>query len=152
MTYDSYHDTQEHINKVRENIGKVQDNLLERALYHDESKLSSPEKEVFDRVTPRLKELTYGSDEYKEQLADMKVALDHHYAANSHHPEHYENGVNGMSLLDVLEMLADWKAATERHTDGNLSKSMDINKERFDISDQLYEILLNTAKELGWLD
>lgn len=152
MTYDSYHDTQEHINKVRENIGKVQDNLLERALYHDESKLLSPEKEVFDRVTPRLKELTYGSDEYKEQLADMKVALDHHYAANSHHPEHYENGVNGMSLLDVLEMLADWKAATERHTDGNLSKSMDINKERFDISDQLYEILLNTAKELGWLD
>ena len=32
--------------------------------------------------------LTYGSDEYKACLTEMKPALDHHYAANRHHPEH----------------------------------------------------------------
>jgi hypothetical protein len=44
----------------------------------------------------------------------MKPAIQHHYKANSHHPEFYDNGVEGMSLFDVLEMLLDWKAATER--------------------------------------
>ena len=61
----------------------------------DNSKLESPEKELFDEYTPKLKDCTYGSDEYKEFLKGLKVALDHHYANNSHHPEHYENGVNG---------------------------------------------------------
>jgi len=60
------------------------------------------------------------------------------------------SGVYGMSLLDVIEMLADWKAAGMRHADGNIQESLKINKERFGISDQLFEILKNTVKELEW--
>jgi hypothetical protein len=67
-------------------------------------------------------------------------------AANSHHPEHYSNGIQGMSLLDVIEMLCDWKAAGLRHADGNIFKSLEINKDRYKISTQLYSILFNTAK------
>lgn len=149
--YDSRPDTQKHINRVNrllyESIMKLQD----RAVAHDQSKLNSPEVEVFDRVTPKLKELTYGSDEYKASLAEIKPALDHHYANNSHHPEHFENGVDGMTLLDLLEMIIDWKAAGERHGDGgDINRSIDINTVRFKLSDQLVSILRNTAKEMGW--
>jgi hypothetical protein len=81
----------------------------------------------------------------------MKPALDHHYAAYPHHPEHYPNGVNGMSLLDLLEMLCDWKAAGERHANGSIANSLDKNRKRFGISNQLMDILTNTAREMGWL-
>lgn len=42
-------------------------------------------------------------------------------------------------------MFIDWKAATERHADGDIIKSIEINKNRFKISDQLIKILLNTV-------
>lgn len=141
-------DTMEHISKVYKNIAKVNENLAKRAFHHDASKLREPELGIFVEYTPKLANTTYGSDEYKEHLKGLGVALEHHYANNSHHVEHYENGINGMSLLDIIEMLCDWKAATERHNDGDIMKSMEINKERFGIDDQLYEILLNTIKEL----
>jgi hypothetical protein len=122
-----------------------------RVTHHDESKLQEPEKSMFDEFTPKLRDSTYGSDEYKGFLAQMGEALQHHYANNRHHPEHFENGVAGMTLVDLVEMLADWKAATERHADGDLGKSLEIQKERFGISDQLSSILHNTAVEAGWL-
>lgn len=149
--YDSRPDTQVHILRVRELLYIAQNKLEARGFAHDLSKLQSPEKEVFDAVTPKLKALTYGSEEYKASLVEMGVALKHHYAANSHHPEHWPNGVDDMTLLDVLEMLCDWKAATERHADGSIEKSLTHNKGRFTISDQLASILKNTAKEFGWI-
>jgi hypothetical protein len=85
--------------------------LSKRAVNHDKSKLESPEKEIFEEYTPKLKGTTYGSEEYKEFLKEMKPALDHHYANNRHHPEHFKNGVNDMNLFDLLEMAADWLAA-----------------------------------------
>lgn len=149
--YDSRPDTINHINRVRELLYIAQNKLESRGFNHDLSKLKTPEKEVFDAVTPKLKGLTYGSDEYKASLAEMGVALKHHYAHNTHHPEYWTNGVDEMSLLDVLEMLCDWKAATERHADGSLEKSLVHNKTRFKISDQLASIMHNTAREMGWL-
>ena len=50
-----------------------------------------------------------------------------------------------MNLFDLLEMLVDWKAATERHTDGSIEKSLVINKTRFNISSELSAILNNTV-------
>lgn len=148
--YDSRNDTAAHINRVRELIQDAENNLWNRSSAHDLSKLKEPEKSIFDTYTPKLKGCTYGSDEYKSHLAEMKVALDHHYAENSHHPEHYPNGIEGMSLLDLIEMLCDWKAAGERHADGSMEASLEKNRERFKISEQLQNILENTAKEMGW--
>ena len=152
MTYDSRPDTLTHIRRVQALLAEMQANLMQRAIVHDTSKLASPEVEVFDRVTPKLRELTYGSDEYKASLAEMGEALQHHYANNSHHPEHYADGIAGMSLLDLVEMLADWKAATERHADGSIVRSIDQNAGRFGYSDQLQSIFHNTIRELGWGD
>jgi len=150
MQYDSKADTLQHIKRVNELLMTAVSELLIRAGKHDNSKIESPEKELFDEYTPKLKNCTYGSDEYKEFLKGLKVALDHHYAENSHHPEHFVNGVNGFDLFDLIEMFFDWKAATERHADGDIRKSIGINKERFGISEQLCDIFRNTADRMGW--
>lgn len=149
--YDSRPDTERHIDRVQELLDAVINKLAARSEVHDASKLEEPEKSGFDYATPRLAGSTYGSDEYKGFLAELKPILEHHYAANSHHPEHYSSGVDGMSLLDVLEMLCDWKAAGERHNDGSIQRSLTVNRDRFKLSEQLQRILENTAREMGWM-
>lgn len=150
MNYDSTEDTMNHIRKVRFNMFQIEDSLYIRSTVHDQSKLESPEKEVYDKITPLLKELEYGSEEYRATLREMKDGIDHHYKHNSHHPEHYNNGVLDMSLLDILEMLSDWKAATER-VNGDFESGLHYNKDRFNISDELFNYLYKTSKELGWI-
>lgn len=152
MGYDSREDTLSHIDRVRSLLRDAERNIERRRNYHDQTKLIAPEKPIFDTVTPRLKELTYGSDEYKASLAEMKTALDHHYSHNRHHPEHFKNGIDGMTLLDLTEMLCDWKAAGERHANGSMVKSLEINRERFNISPQVQSVLENTAREMGWIE
>ena len=146
--YDSRADTLEHISTVRGLLWKFINSLKKRSRCHDESKLEDPEKPYFDEFTPKLKGLTYGSDEYKQSLKELKVGLDHHYAQNSHHPEHFSNGINDMNLADIVEMFCDWKAATMRHADGDIRKSIELNKERFGMSDQLVDILMNSVELL----
>ena len=141
-------ETYKHICQVRDELSKVVGNLLTRSNFHDLSKLQSPEAEIFEEYTGKLSKSTYGSDEYKQFLKDMKPALDHHYQANSHHPEHYENGIKGMSLLDIIEMICDWRAATLRHENGDIMKSIEINQKRFGYSDELKQIFINTVNEL----
>lgn len=150
--YDSTADTLKHSLRVGELLGQPIAELVDRSTHHDLSKTRDPELAVFNEFTPKLKHSTYGSDEYKGFLVAMGEGLAHHYAANRHHPEHFTDGVGGMTLVDLVEMLADWKAASERHADGSLSKSLPIQRERFGISDQLAAILENTARQFGWLD
>jgi len=140
------HETQEHINNVRMFLEIIMHQIIERAKNHDRTKLEEPEFSTFVEYTPKLKDSTYGSPEYKEFLKGMEVALDHHYAHNRHHPEFFENGIDGMDLVDLIEMMCDWKAATLRHDNGDINKSIEINTERFNLSPQLVNILKNTIK------
>jgi hypothetical protein len=140
-----------HSRRVDELLLQLISGLQERVTQHDLSKLYDPEKPIFDEYSPKLKDSTYGSNEYWQFLEEMQVALDHHYAVNRHHPEHFATGVDGMNLIDLVEMLCDWKAATERHDDGDLERSLEVQRGRFNLSDQLVSILRNTAKEAGWI-
>lgn len=180
--YDSRQDTLNHIEQVRDRLRIIVSHLHKRIQDHDLSKLHPPEKEVFDEYTPKLRDSTYGSDEYEQFRREMGKALEHHYFNNSHHPEYYGymecNGcfsqysrdynqpcpvcgytqmtlrpnVSGMDLLDIVEMLCDWKAATLRHADGDLRKSIEINQKRFGYTDELKAILTNTAAHLGFFE
>lgn len=59
--------------------------------------------------------------------------------------------VNRMNLFSVVEMLMDWKAATERMQDGgDIRKSIEINTKRFGLSTQLAELMRNTVEYMGW--
>lgn len=156
--YDSRPETQAHIDRVRHFIDRVMHNLSDRHNKHDASKLVEPELSAFDIATPKLAKMEYGSEEYKQSLRDLGPALEHHFAENDHHPEHYENGVRGMSLMALIEMLCDWRAASERvkqRTDDpekvkTFESGLAFNQERFGYSDELAEILRNTVRELGW--
>ena len=149
--YDSTADTLKHSLRVGALMSPIIAELVDRSVKHDLSKTEPPELEIFNEFTPKLKGSTYGSEEYKGFLVAMGDALKHHYANNRHHPEHHRAGIRGMTLVDLIEMLADWKAATERRTDGDLAASLEIQRERFDIGDQLFVILCNTAEHFGWI-
>ncbi len=151
MTYDSTEDTLEHIAQVQTLVAAVEMDLRTRRSQHDRSKLEDPEKEIFDRMTPKLRAMTYGSDEYRAALEEMGPALDHHYSVNRHHPEHHEDGIHGMNLMDIIEMLCDWKAATMRHDDGDLARSIKINADRFGYGNEIETLLFTTARDMGWL-
>lgn len=146
--YDSTEDTLKHKQRVKELIDAFIVQLALRAENHDNSKLEEPEKSIFDRMTPKLKGLEYGSDEYTSNLLELHGALTHHYENNPHHPEYHENGINGFDLLDLVEAFFDWTAATERTKGGNIYDSIAINKTKFHMSGQLALILHNTGKNL----
>lgn len=143
------HDTMTHINHVRRFINEFVKDLLDRSEKHDKSKMEEPELPIFMEFTPKLGTVEYNSNEYKKFLKDMKPALDHHYANNSHHPEHFKNGIDDMDLIDLLEMVADWQASIVRSKNGDINASLKINKDRFKISDQLENVLRNTFSKIG---
>ena len=144
---DSTQDTLAHRQLVVDFATDFCTDIMDRAERHDESKLHEPEKERFDFVGTHqhLSKHQCGSDEYKKSLEYLGPALDHHYEVNDHHPQHFEDGIDGMNLMQFVEMWLDWLAACKRNKNGNIRQSLEVNKDRFGLSEQLYHILLNTA-------
>ncbi len=142
MTYDSAPDILAHRDLVFEWLTYFTEVLFDRAVHHDDSKLVEPEKSMYDRVTPLLQSLKFGTPEYEAARAQMGEGLAHHYANNDHHPEWSKDGVAGMTLFALVEMFCDWLAACEgRH------KPLDLDylAERFQLAPQLVSILRNTV-------
>lgn len=143
--------TRTHMQRVSELLGEAAIEMIKRSAIHDRSKLEAVELEPQQRlqdVIARDGHAPFESEEYKRRFETLRPMLDHHFANNSHHPEHYADGVNGMTLFDVIEMFFDWKAASERGEEA----SMNITKacERFKVSPQLESILRNTAATLKY--
>jgi len=149
MTTQHILSTLEHKKKVGDNMAWFSNDLFKRAVVHDNSKFGPEEAPYFEENIPKLAGLEYGSNEYKKTLGEIRPALDHHYANNSHHPEYHNHGIDDMTLMDVVEMFCDWKAAVERHTTGDIHKSIEINRKRFKMSDQLAQIFINTVNEMN---
>lgn len=120
--------------------------LMWRAFKHDFSKYTWKESEGFVKTIDQLKYTTYNSPVYHKLLDEIKPSIKHHYEKNSHHPEHYVNGVMDMDLLDIVEMFYDWKAATRKHKNGNMLTSIENNQKRFNIHYSLIEIFKRTLK------
>jgi hypothetical protein len=146
--------TMDHRAKVVSYLGEICNSLMERGAAHDQSKLEEPELSLFAEWGPRLKQMEYGSQEYKDALSTMGAALKHHYEHNRHHPEHFEQRVDGMTLVDLVEMVADWRAAAHRMAQGGENAddismfltSLATNAKRFKLDPQLVNILANTAR------
>lgn len=149
IDYDSTVDSLLHIRRVQQLLNAAARELIRRGETHDDSMLGQFEKPTLDGSASRLRALEYGSEDYKASLSSLGPALMHHYAANSHHPEHYQDGIAGMDLFDVVEMLLDWKAASERAAHGDIVRSIDLGIDRFGIEPQLASILRNTALRHG---
>jgi hypothetical protein len=174
-------ETMKHIRSVRSWVCRMIEKLDDRARNHDQSKLESPEKEIFGEHGKALAKIAYGTEKYNELLEKVKVAIDHHYSKNRHHPEHWpvpeseydkviahvatlkeddpskawlteyasslKSQLNNMTLLDMIEMLCDWKAATERNKNGNIRTSIEFNATKYGMSEQLKKIFENSIRE-----
>lgn len=140
-------ETHKHVRLVQSYLNLFVNDIVHRGEHHDDSKFEEPELSLFAANTKKLGETEYGSQEYKALLETVKPAIEHHYANNRHHTEHWPEGINDMTLIDVLEMLCDWKAATARNKNGNIRKSIEINSEKYKISPQLRQIMENTVRE-----
>ncbi len=155
VSFDSRPETHDHIAKVAKNIDRAVIQLFARADSHDASKLVEPELSGWDSCVGKLATLEYGTEEYADALVELAPTLEHHYAANDHHPDHYPNDdVSGMSALALIEMVCDWKAASERtkQVEGvSFLDNLGVNQVRFGYSDDVARIILNTARELGFV-
>lgn len=143
--------TQDHIARVADILDEFTAQLEVRGVDHDMSKFLAVEagplqamQDLIDKEGPA----PFGSAEYRRRTALLGPMLDHHYANNSHHPEHYPEGIAGMDLFDLVEMFADWKAASERGKDNAIGLTYCIDK--YGIPPMLASILCNTADRLGW--
>ena len=143
--------TKAHIARVRELLNDAAARLNVRGFHHDMSKYDPVELEPLAKMQmliDREGQAPFGSDEYKRRTAMLEPMLQHHYANNSHHPEHYPEGVDGMDLFDIMEMFFDWKAASERGEESAMNISTAC--ERFRVAPQLQRIFENTADRLGF--
>lgn len=145
-SYDSKKDTNAHIKLIRENMRVIVDELRERAAHHDESKLKEPEKSCYDKYIPELKKTKYGTKEYYAVKDEMGAGLKHHFKENRHHPEHWKNGVNDMTLVDVMEMFVDWYSASQL-SESKFPEGLESNTKTHKLSPQLKGIILNTYNE-----
>lgn len=138
-----------HIAMVRGYLMQGIQNLQQRLLHHDDSKLVEPERSAYEGLDEAIEGIPFGSDEYRRVIkAHLGSALKHHYEYNSHHPEHYENGVLAMTLFDLIEMLCDLRAACDEKNKPAID--LDVNKRIHNMSDDVYGILMNTIREMGW--
>lgn len=148
---DVMRETVQHCRRVGLYILQCTEELNNRAINHDVSIFRPDEFDLFAQETPGLRELEYDSEEYRAALDRLRPALVRHYAGNRHHPDYHDGGVESMNLLDLIEMLADWKAAAERQVRGSLAKSIKLNAKRFDYGDDIENLLMVTARDLGWI-
>jgi|SRR5579859_112605 len=137
----------DHKQRVANYLRIIANDLFKRAAEHDNSKFSPEEFEAYEKAFPGLQKYAYGTPEFKAELRKIKPAIEHHYAHNRHHPEHYKNGINDMNLSDMMEMGCDWLAASSRSKTG-LEKGLLMNKERFGIGDQMFGIIQRTIIDL----
>lgn len=140
-----------HQHTVRQMLGAVSRLIVLRGKRHDRSKLRNDELPYFAKAA-ELKTVKYGSKEYyriKESI--LGPACTKHYERNRHHPEHFENGIEDMNMLDLIEMLVDWNAACLRHDDPeehNIFKSINHNRMRFKIKKDRAQLLWITAVDI----
>lgn len=157
--YNAADETRKHIDRVRANIEAITADLHQRAQVHDESKFDPIEMDILQKVGElnRREPAPFGTPEYDARKATMGPMLEHHYAANDHHPEHYEferggsfvNGVAGMNLMALVEMFANWAAAAaDRDPDGTMNLTFACQK--YEIPPMLESVFRNTADALGF--
>jgi hypothetical protein len=146
--YDSTHDTMMHIANIQDTmLNIIIPELTRRAKNHDQSKLSEPEKSCYDKFIPLLKTEKYGSPGYRKIRDQMhEEGMDHHFEVNRHHPEHFEHMVNDMNIVDFVEMVCDWFAASLR-SDTTFMEGLDGNAKKYDLPETMVNILKNTYKD-----
>ena len=135
-----------HKKSVKEKLLFLARELEKRAINHDNSKLQYPELDWLIQMDKEGR-VKYGSKEYFDKMNRWKIFFDHHYKNNKHHPEHFRDNIDGMNLVDLIELFCDIQSyVVEPHVDKALDIFNNYDK-RFHIDEQLLQILKNTMLE-----
>lgn len=127
-----------HVRVVQFLLIELSQELERRAAGHDISKLALDEFGGFVEVNRIARTHPYGSQEYKDSLKDNKT-IELHFSRNRHHPEYHADGVDGMNLLDWVEMVVDWRAASLTYGNTDWNEVLEKQFERFKMTpEQVY--------------
>lgn len=119
-----------------------------RADLHDLTVLELDEFEGRVRIQHIVRTYPYDSPEYRESIKN-EGSLQLHYHRNSHHPEHWADGVKGMTFIDFVEMVIDWAGAARTYKNTSFEDGLKGQIERFKLQpEHLYLIRLIA----GWLE
>ena len=135
-----------HKRSVNTKMQYLSRNLKERGEAHDASKLEYPEIEWLIEMD-KEPIYPYGSPEYFEKMRRWEKFFKHHYENNRHHPSHFEHGIDGMNLLDLCEYCCDIISYYDEMHPDQAFQSIEAQKERFGMDEQLTCILKNTLLE-----
>ena len=144
-----YRDYIQHIQWLMEGMCFVQTAIMHRLLTHDRTKIEPPELEAYAEVVPAFKGLVFGSEEHIANGKRLGPAWKHHTEHNLHHPEHHPDGIDGMTLIDLIEMVCDWRAAALRRGSFDVEQSLNVLRDRHGISPQLENVIRNTGRWLA---
>lgn len=148
--FDTLMEMLRHTKEVFARLEAIASDLRRRGILHDLTKFDELEFTTFCSTREKFKKADYGSEEYAECTRLAKPAVDHHYKNNRHHTGYHEKGILGMNLLDILEMVADWKAASKRSPNLTFKDSLPKAFEKYKIPEAIQEVILNTIDYLGW--
>ena len=148
---------EEYLSTVKDHVDEVSTlakNLCKLVIYrcnsHDSTKFSPIEYKLMAKHREKMDKCKFGTDEYNEILKLIEPAKLHHYKCNRHHPQHFDNDLSKMNLIDIIEMICDWiSAARRQHKDGNIKESINICINEFNIQDPLKGIIENTIELLN---
>jgi len=136
----------QHKDGVKDYLKFIVNLLASRALTHDNSKNSDEEYKYFKMANSVNRNQFKTYEEYLNYIKPtLDKGLEHHYNVNRHHPEYFDNGIDDMNLIDILEMIVDWKVSIEQN-DKELYEEIDYNFNKYNVSEQLKKIILNTYK------
>jgi len=126
-----------HRDFVRLALTNVSHALERRAIEHDASKMLDDEFSGFSRINAAARISKFGTPEYKELMQRERRTIDLHFCRNPHHPEYYaeqtdalanNRGAEGMTFLDIIEMVCDWWGARKGYNDArSWEESVEIN-------------------------
>ena len=120
--------------------------LNTRALTHDNSKSSEEEYKYYKMANSVNRNDFKTYEEYLDYITPtLNKGLKHHYENNRHHPEFFDNGIDDMTLIDIMEMIADWCIAIKQNGK-DLYEEVQYNFDKYNISEQLRKIIINTYK------
>lgn len=131
---------------VRKYLRKLASALENRATIHDLSKFSQDEFGGFVDIQRIARTTKYNSEQYRESIDTDPVKL--HFSRNPHHPEHYSNGIDDMSLLDIIEMVIDWQSAAETYGQSSFEESLPEQVKRFKLRPEHLYLIKLIAEEL----
>jgi hypothetical protein len=117
--------------------------LFKRAFLHDMSKLYIDEIRGFSQFVDNYGSCNYDSPQYNERKKLLADTLALHYQRNSHHPEHYGD-IRMMNIIDVVEMVCDWKAAVH-YNHGSVKASLQAQKARYKLEGQMLKYIITLS-------